>query len=39
MLDMEQVGGVMGAKLVFDIGHNPGGLITGGLNDLTVELG
>jgi hypothetical protein len=29
----------MSAKLVFDIGHNPRGLITGGLNHLTVELG
>ena len=29
----------MGAELVFDIGQNPGGLITCGLNDLTVQLG
>jgi hypothetical protein len=39
LLDMEQVGGVMGAKLVFDIGYNPGRLITGGLDHLTVKLG
>ena len=38
MLDMEQIGGVMGAELVFDIGHKPRRLIPRGLNHFTVQL-
>jgi hypothetical protein len=39
MLDMEQIGRVMRPQMVFDIGQKPRRFITGGLNDLTVELG
>ena len=39
MLHMEEVRRVMRPKVVFNIGQNPGSLITGGLNDRAVQLG